>query len=562
MSALPQLAPETGTVVGEGRFVLHEVLGEGGVARVYRADDLQLGRSVAIKLLIERYKGRPEREQRLLNEVAFLRRIGANPHVVGLVEGGRLRDCGGWPYVATELLSGKTLAQHRLTARSLPVQQVCLLAHQIAEGIFACHQAGVVHRDVTPGNLMLRQEPDGSRRITLFDFSHAAWTEGSKEPVGHPDRFTRELEVPGTPKYMAPEQARVEPASPAMDVYALGVVLWELITGENPFGRVHDRQEFIDLQRRGALETPRMMAWTYQIPEPLAAITNACLDPSPLQRPTMDAIRRQLAELLEPLDEAATETTATIAIPVREIERAQRSGVLSPLPPREEEATERRDVAALVHPPQRPAFAREHAALLASPLPELGPALPESSPDPGPLKGRSRFLSYLLIAVLLAGVAAWLISAQLKGAVGPEPSPRSVDPSSESDEPETSSAILVSPTVPTMRVSPPPTEPPGPPEPEVEPKPAPPIADMPRHQTPECVTIREEASAAIEANEWGRAETLTRQTKCWANPTERLRLRVEALAQAERYPECVRAGESSTDKEIKRWVKFCRSVTP
>jgi hypothetical protein len=104
------------------------------------------------------------------------------------------------------------------------------------------------------------------------------------------------------------------------------------------------------------------------------------------------------------------------------------------------------------------------------------------------------------------------------------------------------------------------------PEPRVRnpnPQPKPPaLATGPDHETAECTKVREDASAALAATEWAKAEKLTRQAKCWASSTERLRIRVQALAQAERYDACVEAGDGQDDKEIRKWVSICRRAQP
>ena len=101
--------PAVGEVIGEGRFELLGKLGEGGMSLVFLARDLELGRQVALKLLLPRYVGRPEREQRLINEAEYLRRLKGHPNIIEFVAEGRLHDRGDWPWLATEVLQGTVL---------------------------------------------------------------------------------------------------------------------------------------------------------------------------------------------------------------------------------------------------------------------------------------------------------------------------------------------------------------------------------------------------------------------------------------------------------------------
>src|SRR5690606_25204474 len=109
MSAEVLQLPAVGEVIGEGRFELRRQLGEGGMSTVFVAVDRQLGREVALKLLIPRYVGRPDREQRLINEAEYLRRVQGHPHIIESIDAGRLRDRNGWPWLSTEILAGEDL---------------------------------------------------------------------------------------------------------------------------------------------------------------------------------------------------------------------------------------------------------------------------------------------------------------------------------------------------------------------------------------------------------------------------------------------------------------------
>jgi serine/threonine protein kinase len=574
--------PESGSVVA-GRFVLLELLGEGGTARVFRAEDRLQGGQVALKLLVARYRGREERERRLLDEVEYLRRIGHSEHVVRLVAGGRADDHDGWPFVATELLDGHTLSQHKLSARALPVERVVTLARQLAEAVRDCHRADVVHRDLTPANVMVLGEPerDGCT-LRLFDFSHAGSSLGPRLPIGHPDRLTREFEVPGTHRYMSPEQARAHPAAAAMDVYAFAVVLWEMITGENPFGSIRERQEFIAMQRSGQLAAPRLLAWTYQIPEPLAELVNDCLVHDPQLRPSMNVVVRRLDRLLGELAlarpvESTVTVTKTEAISPAELARARGE------PPGDDDPTLRRALRpgfaqrssvgpelppVLVESSPKPLFAREGVAPVVLPEPPLredSSAAPPLAPPRAPIG-----LLALLVVLALALAAWWMLGRDAEPREpGSHAEPQRIDgdatPSSPSTSTSTSSTTSgvsetdessdgessdseSSDTQTTVESD----ENPG----------AERLAPSPDHRSAECAKVRGDAERALAATQWSTAERLARRSACWSSQVERLRIRVQALAQAERYAECVRIGEAAQDKEIRKWVNICRLALP
>jgi serine/threonine-protein kinase len=318
----PQREPATGSTLA-GRFVLRDLLGEGSTSRVYRADDLQAGGQVALKVLLARHRGQAL-EYRLLDEGEYLRRIGAAKHVVRLIECGQAADHDDWPFVALELLAGRTLREHALPPNSLSTALVVSHARQIVAALGECHRANVVHRDVTPANVMVIGDPRTSAcKLRLFDFSHAGASNGPRLPPGHPDRLTTEFELVGTPRYIPPEQARANPAVAAMDVFALGVVLWELLVGDNPFAAIVEPGEFVAKQRRGGVPVPRLEA-SPRIPDTLARLVNDCLVHEAKLRPSLAAVAERLDHLHAELSRAwqrADDGDRTDAISPEELAR-------------------------------------------------------------------------------------------------------------------------------------------------------------------------------------------------------------------------------------------------
>jgi eukaryotic-like serine/threonine-protein kinase len=194
-------------------------LARGGMGDVYSATDTALGRRVAVKVLAERYAANEDIRRRFRNEGLAAARLSGAPFTVTIFDVG---EAEGRPFIVMELLEGGSL-EDRLRAGPQPVGDVLRWLTQTAAALDAAHAAGVVHRDVKPGNLLL--DEDGSVRVADFGVASA---------VGL-DSLTMTGTVVGTAGYLSPEQARGERATPASDRYALAVVAWELLTGRRPF---------------------------------------------------------------------------------------------------------------------------------------------------------------------------------------------------------------------------------------------------------------------------------------------------------------------------------------
>ncbi len=209
-------------VLGD-RYELRSVIATGGMGRVWRAHDQRLRRAVAVKVLRGEFAGDPEFIARFRAEArhtALLR----DEHVAAVYDYGETGvDGEGLAWLVMELVEGEPLSALRRREGALEADRVVDLLRQAASGLAAAHAAGVVHRDVKPGNLLVR--PDGSLAITDFGI---AWSAASVSLTGTG-------EVIGTAHYLSPEQARGEQATAASDVYALGMVGYELVTGRRAF---------------------------------------------------------------------------------------------------------------------------------------------------------------------------------------------------------------------------------------------------------------------------------------------------------------------------------------
>jgi serine/threonine protein kinase len=218
-----------GTTLGPYRVIAP--LGAGGMGEVYRAQDPRLGRDVAIKVLPADVSADPEVRARFEREARTISQLN-HPHICTLFDVGHQ---GGIDYLVMELLEGETLA-HRLDRGALPVPEVLALGRQVSEALERAHRAGVVHRDLKPGNVMLTR--NGAK---LMDFGLARPATSAPAPgamtqsptVSRP--LTAEGTIVGTFQYMAPEQLEGNEADERSDLWAFGCVLYEMATGKRAF---------------------------------------------------------------------------------------------------------------------------------------------------------------------------------------------------------------------------------------------------------------------------------------------------------------------------------------
>ncbi|MDX6505571.1 MAG: eukaryotic-like serine/threonine-protein kinase [Gaiellaceae bacterium] len=210
-----------------GRYRLEQPLGQGGMATVYLAHDTELGRPVAVKLLAENLAGDAAFRTRFLREAQLSARL-SHPNVVGVYDTGEAHD--GRPYIVMEYVEGTTLAE----LGRLPADEAVALAVQACHALAHAHAAGLIHRDVKPQNLLLRT--DGTLKVADFGIARAA----------EATALTQAGTVLGTAAYLSPEQAAGEQLTAATDVYSLGAVLYELLTGRAP----HELESLADLADR------------------------------------------------------------------------------------------------------------------------------------------------------------------------------------------------------------------------------------------------------------------------------------------------------------------------
>ena len=243
-------------------------LGEGGMGAVYRAYDTKLHRQVALKVLPPERLSDPESRQRLLREARAASALN-HPNIVTVHEIGS----DGLDFIVMELVEGRPLAQ-AIQGKGLSLERALDYAISIAEALAMAHAAGLVHRDVKPGNIMVT--PDG--RIKLMDFGLARRVRLAESETAS---LTVEGGIAGTPFYMSPEQARGLKVDARSDIFSLGVVLYEMIAGRRPFEGDTPSQAML-----GILEKPPTPLARYvpEIPEELQRIVGKALEKDPEER--------------------------------------------------------------------------------------------------------------------------------------------------------------------------------------------------------------------------------------------------------------------------------------
>lgn len=254
---------EPGTRLGQ-RYRIVAMLGRGGMGEVYRADDLELGQSVALKFLPESVARDPETLQQFRSEVRTARQI-AHPNVCRTYDIG---EVDGHVFLSMEYVDGEDLA-HVLRRMGRPSKEKALeIARQLCVGLAAAHENGVLHRDLKPANVMI----DGRGRVRITDFGLAAVV----------DQLHAHHELAGTPAYMAPEQLSSGTISVRSDVYALGLVLYEIFTGR----RVHDTNNISELRELHSSSSINMPSSVVDEMDPaIERVIERCLQKDPTQRP-------------------------------------------------------------------------------------------------------------------------------------------------------------------------------------------------------------------------------------------------------------------------------------
>jgi serine/threonine protein kinase len=286
-------------VLGEvidGRFELEALVGSGGMSAVYRAHDSLLERNVAIKILHEHFGRDADQVERFRREARAVAQL-SHPNIVTVIDRGE-RD--GRQFIVFEYVDGENLKQLVVRAGPLPVRRVLEIAGEVAQGLAFAHRQGLVHRDVKPQNVLI--PPGGQAKVTDFGIARSLDVDG----------LTQTGSVLGTSHYIAPEQARGDTVDERTDVYALGAVLFELLTGEVPY----EGDSFVAVALRHVHDpVPSVRDRRPEVSPRLDALVRRAMAKDPSDRfASMDEVEAELEACLDELG-PDVERDATMVVP-------------------------------------------------------------------------------------------------------------------------------------------------------------------------------------------------------------------------------------------------------
>jgi serine/threonine-protein kinase len=271
-----------GTCLNE-RYRVKRQIGVGGIGVVFEAEHVELGRRVAVKVLHASRCEHSEALERFRIEARAASRI-RHPNIVDVFDFGTTRD--GQIYLAMEYLEGRDLAQLLSDVKQLPLPRALSIAHQVCDALAAAHEAGILHRDLKPDNIFLVNRDGADDFVKVLDFGVAKIADSAME-------VTKRGQAVGTPEYMAPEQASGQRVDARSDVYAFGVILYEMLAGQLP----HDGDTVLEVfHARTAGPPPPLSHLRSEVPAALSRLVMRALAQSPRRRPkSMKAMAAELS---------------------------------------------------------------------------------------------------------------------------------------------------------------------------------------------------------------------------------------------------------------------------
>jgi len=383
--------PLVGTTIN-GKFEIHGVIANGGMGRIYRGEQVPLGRAVAVKVLHSKYTSSqedPAFQKRFFLEASILSKL-QHPNIVTVFDYGRIEGLEDESYfMAMEFLVGETLHRRLRALGALPPPEAIGLVRQIAKGLREAHRQGVVHRDLKPSNIMMVPENDGTEIVKILDFGLV------KVLADDSEELTKEGTFLGSPRYMSPEQIAHGRVDHRTDVYSLGVILYHCLCGRTPF---ENENSVHTLMAHLQLPVPAMRERNpaVDVPAPLEAFARRCLEKDPNARPaTMEEFLRGLRDCEVALGLVPAQMTGTAP-----------SGTFMPGGSASAGAS-----TAATDPTGSQSWARGAAiapALVAPAAPPVAPAAPAPAPAPA-APGVSRNVVVIAAALVIVACLALVL---------------------------------------------------------------------------------------------------------------------------------------------------------
>jgi serine/threonine-protein kinase len=293
-----QQAAESSSLIGvalEERYQILREIGRGGMGIVYEAEHVDLGKRVAIKVMLDKYANDGEAIARFKREALAASRIG-NPHIIDVAHIGATPD--GRPFVAMELLDGEPLSNILAVTGPMQPWRAIHIMRQVLRAVGAAHAKGIIHRDLKPDNIFIVNRDDEHDFVKLLDFGISKILDTAEQMAA--TKLTTTGVVMGTPLYMAPEQATGAPAERGVDIYACGVILFEMLSGRPPF----DETNYNLLIAKLLTASPPLLSDLRKgLPGSLVVAVHRALEKDPEHRfPTAEAFAQAL-----PSDRAISE---------------------------------------------------------------------------------------------------------------------------------------------------------------------------------------------------------------------------------------------------------------
>jgi serine/threonine-protein kinase len=300
LTPLPLTEPDP--LVGQrlGDFVVEQAIAAGGMGVVYRARHPLIGRLAAIKVLKPEFAADRDQTDRFLREAQSLAAI-KHRGIIEIIGFGNTSD--GRQYMATEFLEGESLEQLIAREAPMPPMRVLGLLDEVLNALSAAHKSQVVHRDLKPSNVFIATQSTGERIVKLLDFGLA-----KQSPVTLADVqdgvLAKASLVAGTPEYIAPEQARGFAATPRTDLYCIGVMMFEMLSGTLPF----KADTIVEMLKKHVYEpAPRLSGRVSNLPDPLIDLVMQLLEKEPEKRPgSAELVRQTVQRITRQLQQEAT----------------------------------------------------------------------------------------------------------------------------------------------------------------------------------------------------------------------------------------------------------------